>query len=295
MWKNSILDKLKSAELFLSNIYNSILSYLKILVASNFKISLPEAKHKSCIVLGNGPSLKQTLIKDFKILNASPVICVNNFATAPDFFILKPTSYVILDPGFFILKTRSDIANTFHTLKNKVDWDLNLFIPYSHKHDVDIQFLIRQNSFVKICFYNYVVFKGFKSLAFHAFKSNLAMPQFNNVLGPAILLAINMGYKEINLAGADHSWFEDISINDDNILCRKDVHFYDKETPALLPMTDTVNKKKVNMGSFFTAMGKIFDSYYVLNTYAIYRSSSIFNITENSYIDAFRRKKNSAA
>lgn len=289
---HSISVKVKTVEYFFNNIYNSILSCLKIFILSKYKITLPKAAQDECIVLGNGPSLKQSLSKKSTFFREKSLICVNNFATANEFFELKPGCYVLLDPGFFIYKTRPDVFRTFNILKNEVNWELNLFVPYSNRKDPDIQSLLIKKTFVKVYFYNYVVFKGFDFLAFSFYRKNLAMPQFNNVLGPSIMLGINMGYKKVNLAGADHSWFENIVVTDDNSLCQTDRHFYDKgnELP-LVKIADPVSKKEQRIADFFNSLYKVFNSYYIVNRYALTRKCSIYNISDFSYIDAFERKK----
>jgi hypothetical protein len=291
MSANSIANKLKTSEHFFNNIYLSFIGYFKILILSKYKISLPIAKQDECIILGNGPSLKQTLDKDRDILKKSSLFCVNNFATTPEFFELKPSHYVMLDSGFFLQKERTDVSGTFKVLKNQVDWALNLFVPYIYRKDEDLEFFINSKSSVKIVFFNYTVFSGFDTLAFNMYKKNLAMPQFNNVLGASIFIAINMGYKKINIAGADHSWFENIMISNDNVLCRKDLHFYDIGEQLLFPIIEPTTGRSQKIGDFFHALSKIFNSYYLLNQYAIARDCSIYNLSPFSYIDAFERKK----
>src|ERR1700739_2156423 len=106
---NSISNKLKQTEQFFKNIYNSILSCIKIVIVSKFNNRLPKAKQTECIILGNGPSLKNTLTNDIAVLKKSSLFCVNNFATAQEFMELQPSYYVILDPGFFLHKHRTDV------------------------------------------------------------------------------------------------------------------------------------------------------------------------------------------
>lgn len=275
----------------MNQIFASCISIFKIIIRTKFNLTIPKATSDSCIILGNGPSLKQSLEKDIHTLKKSTLMCVNNFAISTEFNILKPSYYIILDPGFFIDKNRSDIVQTFNILKNDVDWELTLFIPYIFRKDIDINYLINKKGKVKISFYNYVVFKGFKALGFKLFKKNLAMPKFYNVLGASIFLAINMGFKKIKIAGADHSWFEQIQINQDNLLCRRDLHFYDKKEQPLILIQDPVSKKTLRIGDFFEALHKTFDTYYLLNEYALAVGCTIYNISTFSYIDAFNRKE----
>jgi hypothetical protein len=267
----------------------SCISIFKIIIRTKFNLKLPKAAAESCIILGNGPSLKQSLEKDLEMFKKSTLMCVNNFASSAEFTLLKPSYYVLLDPGFFIDKQRKDIVETFDILKNNVDWELTLFIPYIFRKDIDVNYLTNKRGKVKVNFYNYVVFKGFKSLGFKLFKNNFAMPKFYNVLGASIFLAINMGFKKIKITGADHSWFENIKINENNLLCRRDLHFYDIGEQPLIPIHDPVSRKTLRIGDFFEALHKTFDTYYLLNQYAATKSCIVYNISEFSYIDAFKR------
>jgi hypothetical protein len=284
-------NTVKVVERFFQNVYRSISGLLKVIILSKFRISLPSAKEADCIVLGNGPSLKDTINEFKEIMKKTPLVCVNNFATSAEFHELKPTHYVILDPGFFIYKQRPDIVATFKELKNNTNWKVDLFVPYLYRGDADVKELQKTNSFVRVSFFNYTIAKGFDFLSFGLFRKNLAMPQFYNVLGAAVFLSVNMGYKKVWLAGADHSWFKEIYVNEDNSLCRKDLHFYDKGDQPLTPIIDPVSGKTQKAGDFFQALHRVFDSYYLLNDYAKTRECTIYNASGFSYIDAFERKK----
>jgi hypothetical protein len=281
----------KLVERFFQNLYRSFSGLLKVIILSKFRIELPSAKGEDCIVLGNGPSLKNTIAEFKELMKKTPLVCVNNFASSPEFHELKPSHYVILDPGFIIYKERPDIVATFNELKNNTHWHVNLFVPYLFRKDPDIKYLLEANSFVKVSFFNYTIVKGFDFLAFNLFSKNLAMPQFYNVLGASVFLAINMGYKRVWLTGADHSWFKDIYVNDNNSLSRKDLHFYDKGDQPLTPIIDPVSGKTQKAGDFFQALHRVFDSYYLLNEYAGTKKCSVYNASGFSYIDAFERRK----
>ncbi len=287
---HKIARSLKSVEQFLQNIYFSASGIIKILIISKFNNTLPAASEESCIIFGNGPSLKKTLEEYQNVLKTKSIICVNNFATSSQYHEYRPANYVVLDPGYFIHKQRPDIMATFNEFKNTT-WAMNLFIPYLYRRDIDVQELIKKNSFIKVRFYNYTILKGFNNIAFSFFKRNLAMPQLYNVLGASIFLCINMGYKYIYITGADHSWFDNIHVGEDNRLYRKDMHFYDKGNQPLLNVFETVSGKTQTIGDFLQALYKMFDSYYLLKKYAEIKKCSIYNSSEFSYIDAFERKK----
>ena len=45
---------------FITQIVNTCISVLKVFVRSKFGVHLPTAQEETCIVLGNGPSLKKS-------------------------------------------------------------------------------------------------------------------------------------------------------------------------------------------------------------------------------------------
>lgn len=281
----------KQTEYFIKQVYQFFISLVKILIISKFNIKIPQATHESCVILGNGPSLRDTFKKHHDMLLKADLFCVNNFATSKEFKEYKPGNFVLLDPGFFKFKTRKDIVDTFNVLKNEVTWSMNLFVPYMFRKDPDVQHLLK-SKYVKVCFYNYTIMKGPEKWIFPFFKRNISFPQFYNVLGPSILLAINSGYKNVYMVGADHSWFENIYVRNDNVLCRKDVHFYDndKEEVRYVPMIEPVSGKVVSITLFFWAQYEVFKSYNLMENYSKYAGSKIYNASESSYIDAFERK-----
>ncbi|HSZ24877.1 MAG TPA: hypothetical protein VK766_04120 [Cytophagaceae bacterium] len=287
---HDIAKSIRTVEETCKSLYWSFSSLVKVIILSKYKIVLPKSTTSDCVILGNGPSLKKSLEIHESLLKKKTLFCVNNFATTKEYRLYKPSQYVILDPGFFIYKQRPDIVATFNELKNNTTWEVNLFIPFMYRKDADVVFLKRLNSFVRVHFYNYTIAKGFYPLVFFLFRKNLAMQQFYNVLGASIFLAINMQYKKIWILGADHSWFDNIVIDEKNQLCRRDMHFYDDEPPLLSPIIEPVSGEVQKVGNFFQALQKVFNSYYQLEKYAISRNCSIYNASEFSYIDAFERK-----
>ncbi|MCR9633792.1 hypothetical protein NB520_20045, partial [Vibrio antiquarius] len=58
-------------------------------------------KSKKCIVLGNGPSIKNDIEVIKKQIGNSDYLAVNHFCENSDFEILKPNKYVLLDEYFW--------------------------------------------------------------------------------------------------------------------------------------------------------------------------------------------------
>ena len=282
----------KRVEAGILNVYRFILSLGKIAILSKYNLKLPEASHSNCIVLGNGPSLNDTIRLHRDVLEKAVLFAVNNFPATKEFIEFKPANYIVLDPGYFLNKQRIDIIEIFRVLKEDITWPMNFFVPYMYRKDIDIVELKNKKGYVKICFYNYTIMKGPAAWIYPLFKRNLAMPQFYNVMGAGIYVALNCGYKNVWVVGADHSWFDNLQVGDDNIVYRKDVHFYDNEPEQvkLSPMIEPISNTKVSMEGLFWALSTVFKSYGILFQYASYLKSTIINASEFSYLDTFTRK-----
>ena len=86
---------------FICNLFFSLISILRIIRFSK-KTKLPVEEHfNECIILGNGPSLGNSLQKKIeKIQSISLKICVNSMAINKYYEILKPQYYILADPAW---------------------------------------------------------------------------------------------------------------------------------------------------------------------------------------------------
>ena len=272
----------------------TITSILKVIVLTRRPISLPLATQKHCSLLGNGPSLKQTLEEDLLFLEQTELVCVNNFAASPFFQQLKPQNYVIHDPAFYLYDgvtfKRPDIEDTLLKLRDKTDWKINLYVQQRAKKSTFLQNLPKVNPNIQLIYYNYTIFYGFEKIKHWFFKQNWAMQQAQNVLVVALYLALNRQFEQIFLFGADHSWHEQFKVGD-NGLEFKDVHFYDTKEVGFIPIYDVEKKETSSMSKQFASLSKAFAGYEVLKKYADYQKVSVLNASKKSYLDAFRRVK----
>ena len=277
---------------FINQCANTFVSLIKVILKSKRGSTLPIANTPSCIVLGNGPSLKTSLEKYPDFFTKHALVCVNSFSITEEYTTLKPTYYVILDPGFWY--GDSDVVtNTIDSLIKKTTWTVYLLVPHLAKQSPKFRELNKHNPNIKINYFNYTVYRGFKSIGYKLYKNNIAMIQSQNVLVGSLFLALNIGFKEIYLFGADHTWHETLYVNDENIVCLKHLHFYDgKEKPDYRPFYKGIHLKETfNMYEVFTTFAKIFYGYMQVNEYAEFRKAKIYNASEVSYIDAFERIK----
>ena len=261
---------------------------MKILLMSRRSTVKPTAKSgEEIVVLGNGPSLNDTIAHHADFLACRRKIAVNFAANTPVFRELRPDYYVLADPHFF---SDSDpnvdkLWNAF----NAIDWPMTLFVPATTRTNSRIRNIKAANSMVAVAYYNMTPIEGFKWFRHAVYRAGLGMPRPRNVLIPSLMLAIASGFKSIYVAGADHSWMQTLSVDDENRVISIQPHFY-KEAETERKRIDTEYMRyplHQIVYSFYVA----FKAYHTIREYADSVQARIWNITPKSFIDAFPRKK----
>lgn len=277
---------------FISQFVNTCVSILKILIRSKFSNSLPSASSDTCIIMGNGPSLKTSLKNNPDFFQKHSIFCVNDFATTNEYTLLKPQYYVILDYAFW-MSDGEIVMNTIHALEKKTTWPIQLFVPGIASKNKRFTELCKKNKNIHLNYFNYTVFYGFPSIAHFFYNKNLAMPQSQNVMVASIFLSINMGFKQTTIIGADHSWHQTLHLDNNNILCIKDTHFYeDEEKVKYRPFNKGTHLQETfKLHEIFAAWAKVFYGYILLEQYSKYKNCKIYNASDVTFIDAFERKK----
>ncbi len=278
----------------LERLGNLLVALFKVIFISKKGLKVPLAQNEKVVILATGPSMKYDLSKID--LSNTDYFCVNFFGETPEFYTLKPNNLVLVDPAFFmnntIKKALEERVNLFfEKIYSQVDWPLTLYIPVKFKQD--FQWKINRsnlgNTFINIVCYNSINVNG-KGKFYHLlYKNNLAMPSPNSVTVAAIFLALNAGYKSINLVGVDHDFHRSIVVNKENKVIIAMKHFYDnQEAVSYLPF---LNSEGVNfsVAESFLIFHKIFNSYTFISDYAKNLGVKIINYSENSFIDNFDR------
>jgi hypothetical protein len=287
-------DKLyKRFSRFISQCANTSLSLVKVLILSKRTMKLPGADTDSCIVLGNGPSLRTSLETHPDFFTKHSLVCVNSFSVTDYFEKLKPRYYVMLDPHYWLGEPTEGVIQTLTCIKERTKWEMNLFVPFRASGTSALKDLCASNDFIRVHYFNYTVFKGFERTAFRFYRKNLAMPQSQNVLVAALFLAINNGFRKIYLTGADHTWHQNLHVNEENILCIKDVHFYEQEEKINYRkfFKDEHKVDTFRMHEILATLAKTFYGYEVMSRYAAYCNAKIYNASDVSFIDSFERIK----
>lgn len=269
---------------------NAISSILRIIVLSRLNVAFITRnyyklrKNDRCILLANGPSLKQSLIDGIMDANNSDIIGVNSFVQADAFWNCKPRFYYILDGAFFDPfdeRTRAQVEKIKSSFE-RVSWDMYLCIPSSCVKGGILNGLNNPN--IKVIRWNTTSIDGsclFRHFIYGAF---LGMPKCTNITNFAIMASVLIRYNTIYLYGVDHSMFKGLYVDEDNTLCYTDSHVYDV-SPVLrkIPGRSIADELKGNV--------ECFKSHTQINEYAIKKGVKIINYTKESYIDAYERYK----
>lgn len=272
----------------MSNVWQTGLSVAKIVLQSRKGERMPTAqKDAELVILGNGPSLNDTMTQHADFLDSRDLLAVNFAANAPVFTSLKPKYYVLTDPHFFVAFNEPNVATLWNKFAQDVDWNMTLFIPTKIKRSGEWYERLLKNENVRIITYNMTPVEGCQWFENLAYGTGWGMPRPRNVLIPSLMLGINMKYSTIYVAGADHSWTKTLSVDDDNNVVSIQPHFYKEEEKEQQRVRIDYMKYPLHqiLYSFYVA----FKSYYTISRYARHCGTRILNITPGSFIDAFER------
>ncbi len=281
----------KTLEQFLGELTASVVSVLKVLARSRVGMASPPCQRPVCSLLGNGPSLNDSLQDHIGFLQQSELVAVNGFSLSAVYALLRPQNYVLLDPAFFQYKpgsSRDDVGRMLDAILTQTTWPMNLYVPWRGRNSWLVQQIRATNPQIAPVFYNYVIARGFRWLRHGLFRAGLGMPQCENVLAAALFLMLGRGFETIYLFGADHSWHEQIRLAGSNELSIRQLHFYDStQTIVHQPVINPITKQTARMASQFLSFYRAFYSYEILKQYAVSRQVVVLNASAKSYIDAF--------
>lgn len=258
----------------------SVLIFSKIFFRKNFQ-KLVNKKYNYCYLIANGPSLKDVFKDGAGVFELQDVFTVNLFYETHFFEKIKPKNHIIADNAFWLPAEDERIEGILERFEKHflaLSWEINLFVPYAGYKVISKK--LEANKNVKVVPYNHTPVSGFKKISYFLYRNNLGMPRPANVLNAAIFLALNAGYKKLYLYGADHSWLEDLFVDENNNICSYQNHFYDEKK---VPYKMAKGSLKAGIQGIVDA----FASYDILNNYSKSINSRIINKTKGSYIDIF--------
>lgn len=270
---------------FLTKTGASLASLVKVALMSRGASWKKNETGHALAILGNGPSLRHTLDTSLDQLLTYDLMAVNFAALAPDFLNLRPRFYMLADGHFFNgMHSDPNVRKLWENLE-RVSWEMTLLVPSKYKHFVKP--LVMNASHINLHFFNLTPVDGYGWLKNILFSSGLGMPRPRNVLIPAIMEGIRMGYNKILLFGADHSWTKTLDVDKENFVVSVQPHFYEDNEKELHRQRETY--KGLHLHDVLGSMTIAFRSYWDIARFAKSRNIEIINATPGSMIDAFPR------
>lgn len=246
------------------------------------------------VILGNGPSLNEFIAAHPDFLENKTLLAVNQMVNTPVFERLKPALYVVSAPEYWLPDVEEDYQQIrrklFDDMATKVTWPMHFYIPREAKGRGEWYARLRTNPHIHIHYYNNTPVEGLRPCREFLFDLKAGMPRPHNVLIPSLMTAVWSGFKEIYLAGADHSWLNEIHVTDDNVVLLTQKHFYDRDKarPAVMKKLGRGQRK---LHEILEKFYYSFKAYHIIRQWAERKGVRIYNITPGSFIDAFPRKK----
>lgn len=257
---------------------------------------LQAPKDRPIYVLGNGPSLGDFINRlqtDYAQYENCEFFAVNDFVNDNVFDKIKPKYYALSDPMFFIDTIYSKRGHgVIDALAQKVNWPITLFIPIIFKRS-DYLLPLRLNKNIRIVEMHRLGYTGLKSLRNWIFKKGLGNGEYGTVVLNAIYAALLCNFKTIYVHGIDHNFFDNIVVNQDNVLCYRDSHFYETES-QLRPMLKHYNgvgekAQPFRVYEFLLEKTSIFQGHEIMSQFADTLGAKIVNCTPNSLVDSYSR------
>jgi len=280
---------------FCRKLFATFKSVVKIIVYHpvNSRYGYRQGVNKEAYVLACGPSLTNDIGDYIEQLSKKDVFVMNHFALADFFVLLKPRFYVLADPAYWVDELseaeEKSVAELTNCLINRVCWDMALFVPIFALQSRRMK-LIKENKHIKLIGYSSLSLNGFHFCRNYWYRKNMGMSPPQTVLNASVFLALNSGYKVINVLGADHTFIKQLSVGFDNLIYVEDAHFYDTEKAKKTPIVDGVSRDWT-IETWLTCILKMFRSHYVLKDYAKYLGAEIYNLTSETLLDVYKRKK----
>lgn len=282
--------------LFIPPIFYKVREHIRFKHRPEYQEQLPIRDRVSdrMIVLGNGPSLTQSLDLYFDEITDAECMTVNYFAKSDWFERLRPSVYVLMDPVFFSFPSSVEqtVLSLYDDLINKTTWDLTVVMPNMARHSLAPKRL-SENQHITTMFLggNYSVPNGLTK--YEAWGRNLLVPPGQTVLNTCVYLSVYWGYPETFLIGADTSFLADLRIDQKtNELYSIDSHFYSHNL-YLDNVYDQQGRKSVGttLHEELKSIATALESYWDMKRFADWKGVKVYNASEFSWIDAYERRK----
>ncbi|MCA1803230.1 MAG: DUF115 domain-containing protein, partial [Rhodothermaceae bacterium] len=206
-----------------------------------------------CLILGNGPSLKEDLPDIMRKRDKYDIMCVNHFPVSDLFFDIQPEYFIITDLAWWSSKVndtdRKKRDLVFDKLRD-VTWPMQVLVSANS----DLVFIKSKINNVNIRIdksKSTGLFRPFDYRAFRLYDTGYFTPPVVNVLIFAIFCAIKAGYSKIEVYGADLSYLFLVDVDQSsNVLYIKNEHFYASGEKEIMYETAKKDSSGLKMSTF---------------------------------------------
>ena len=250
------------------------------------------------VVIGNGPSLNDSIKEQKNAIIANDCVVVNQFCKTDYYTELKPKYYLLADPAYFgtidnyTNRLKNIVLDFIESIVNKTTWDINLIVP-SFARDSEFINAVKKNHYIHVYFYNNInaYVANSSQMKYDAWDHNLIAPPAQTCLNTCVWLGIFLRYKKIYLIGADTTWIELLHVDQEtNEVYTIDSHFYGTKRVTLYSDEEGTPPQKLH--DELNCISRALSQYWELKYYSDYAGVKVFNASKYSLIDAFERKKN---
>lgn len=253
-----------------------------------------------CVLVMNGPSLEDSE-QWLREKDDADFLAVNHFADHELFSELKPRHYVLQDSYFWLSDAIETYAEkrerTFRALSEKVSWPMVLFVPGHCRRREWLRDQI-DNENICICHFQSDYLKSGDSidqarlrpsrLMFHLWRTGWLAPPPENVLATALFLAERLGYRHLEVVGADFSFFTEMTVDQStNVVGRHVKHFYGSELRPIFK--EKSGKTPTTMAFEMARWSRAFQSIELVHEYLEQQGVTVLNRSGFSYIDSLPR------
>lgn len=260
---------------------------------SPFPLKQNARKGRTISVLANGPSLRSDLdrmLVDAEFENVDFSV-MNFFANDPIFTEIKPKYYCLWDPMFYQKDDRYDmVMELFANMDQKTHWNMTLFIKGSIDHFRSYSQI--NNPQIYIVSISAPRINTRRNLKNFFYRHGWALPYTWTVANVNMFTAIQLGYENVRLYGADMTLFDGLCVNSNNELCRIVSHFYENENEnELKPVYHHDLGKPQRLAEYIEQVLHMIEGHDDIAEYAKSLGVKCLNCCKNSMLDCYPRKK----
>ena len=169
---------------------------------------------------------------------------------------------------------------------------MKLYVQYYNPEHFDYRSAIGHNPNIEIVPFHSIHFHGFRSIEFWCYRRGLGSGNFGTVIQNGEFIALQLGYRRIELYGVDHTLLDGLMVDEKNRVCRRKSHYYDSEQSPAEPIyyNATNPPRPYTMSEYLSETAELFRGHEGLRDFSEECGAEIINRTAHSMIDAYKRE-----